>query len=197
MGYPDTLQKLIDAFGKLPSIGPKSAERLAYHILQTDIKEVNKFIDALSSVKTKVRLCTECFSPTMNDTCDICSEESRDRVTLCIVKNMGALNAIERTKKYNGLYHILDRIVSPHEGVIPEKERLNKLIDRIKLGVKEIIIATDTDTEGEITANYIARAIKKNGLKITRLGYGMPVGGTLEYADEITLTRALEGRKEI
>lgn len=173
------------------------AERLTYYILQMEESEVEEFIQALQGVKSVLKLCSECFSPADGDLCAICSNVSRDHATICVVRNLGAVNAIERTKKYNGMYHILEKIISPLEGITPEKKRINKLLDRLNNGVKEIILATDTDTEGELTANYIADLIKTKDIKITRLGYGMPVGGTLEYADEITLTRSLEGRKQI
>ncbi|MFN7182285.1 MAG: recombination mediator RecR [Planctomycetota bacterium] len=197
MIYPKKIRRLIDNFSKLPGIGPKMAERLAYYILKMDESEINEFADSIKSVKASLKLCSICYCPTEDDICEICKDDSRDKSMICVVKNMSAINAIERTKKYNGLYHVLDKIVAPLDGMSPEKERIDKLLERITNGVKEVIIATDTDTEGEMTSNYLAEFLKKKNVKVTRLGYGMPFGGTLEYADEITLARSLEGRKEI
>lgn len=197
MGIPEKLKKLAELINKLPGIGPKMSERLAYHIFQMDISEVRELVEAIESVKDKLNLCSECFLPTENKLCKICSDASRDRTVICVVKNVSSVNAIERTGKFSGVYLVLDKILSPLDGTSPEKGRIEKLLERISGGVKEVIVATDTDTEGELTANYIAQTIKTAGLKITRLGYGMPVGGSLEYADEITLSRSLEGRKEI
>ncbi|MDI6641411.1 MAG: recombination mediator RecR [Elusimicrobiota bacterium] len=197
MSISEKLKKLAELINKLPGIGPKMSERLAYHIFQMNVSEVRELIDAIESVK-KLNLCSECFLPTEDKLCKICSDASRDRTVICVVKNVSSVNAIERTGKFSGVYLVLDKILSPLDGTSPEKARIKKLLERISAGgIKEVIIATDTDTEGELTANYIAQAIKMDGLKITRLGYGMPVGGSLEYADEITLSRSLEGRKEI
>jgi len=197
MVYPKKLKRLIENLCKLPGIGPKMAERLAHYILKMNEQEIEELADSIKQVKTSVKLCSICYCPTEEDICSICRDESRDRTTICVVKNMSALNAVERTKKYNGLYHVLDKIVAPLDGMSPEKERIEKLLERVSNGVKEVIIATDTDAEGEMTSNYLAEYLKKKKVKVTRLGYGMPVGGALEYADEITLGRSLEGRKEI
>lgn len=200
MGHPKKIQRLINALRKLPEIGPKMAERLAYYVVHAGSEDVKDLVEAMSEVKAAIKLCRECFMPSEEEVCSICSDESRDGALLCIVGGQAAINAMENTKKYNGLYFVLDEVISPRAGLSPGKERLKKLVGQLK-DVKEIIIATDTDTEGEITANYIAEVIKSSGkgvgVKITRLGYGMPVGGSLEYADEITLSRSLEGRKEI
>jgi len=200
MGHTKKIRRLIDALRRLPEIGPKAAERLAYHIINTEKHEIAELSDAILDTNAAVMLCGECFAPSETEVCEICSDDSRDGAQLCIVGSPAAVNSMERTKKFNGLYFILDKVIAPRNGDAPGKERLEKLVKRVK-GVSEIIIATDTDTEGEITANYIAEIIKSSGngakVKITRLGYGMPVGGSLEYADEITLTRSLEGRKEI
>ncbi|OGS19097.1 MAG: recombination protein RecR [Elusimicrobia bacterium RIFOXYA2_FULL_40_6] len=197
MIHPKNLQRLIDAFQKLPGVGPKMAERLSYHILLNSASEADELIEAIQEIKSSLRLCSECYSPTEKDLCSICNDNSRDKSVICIVKNTSSLNAIEQTKRFNGLYHILDKIISPLDGTFPEKERIKKLIQRLDNGVKEVIIATDTDTEGEMTSNYLAELIKEKHVKVSRLGYGMPLGGTIEYADEITLSRSLDGRKEI
>ncbi len=197
MIYPEKLKRVINNLCKLPGIGPKMAERLAHHIMKMNESEINEFAESIKDIKTSLKLCLICYCPTENEICDICRDNSRDKSTICVVKNIAALNAIERTKKYNGLYYVLDKIVAPLDGMSPEKERIDKLLERITNGVKEVIIATDTDIEGEMTSNYLAEFLKKKKVKVTRLGYGMPVGGALEYADEITLARSLEGRKEI
>lgn len=173
------------------------AERMSYHILLNNSSEAEELIEAVKEIKLTLKLCPQCFSPTEKDLCSICSDNSRDKKVICIVKNNSSLNAIERTKKFNGLYHILEKIISPLDGTFPEKDRIKKLLDRLNNGVKEVIIATDTDTEGEMTSNYLAELIKEKKVKVSRLGYGMPLGGTIEYADEITLSRSLDGRKEI
>ncbi|MEW6041364.1 MAG: recombination mediator RecR [Elusimicrobiota bacterium] len=200
MGYPKKVQRLINALRKLPEIGPKMAERLANHIINSNGNEIKELTESILEAKTAIMLCKECFTPSEDDVCEICRDDSRDGALLCVVAGPAAINSLEKTRKYNGLYFIIDTVISPRNGRAPGKERIEKLLERTK-GVKEIIIATDTDTEGEITANYIAEIIKSSrksvNLKITRLGYGMPVGGSLEYADEITLTRSLEGRREI
>ncbi len=173
------------------------AERFSYHILLAGSQEIDELIEAIKEIKNSLKLCSECYTPTEKDICAVCSDNSRDKTLICVVKNTSSLNAIERTQKFNGLYHILEKIISPLDGTFPEKERVKRLLDRLEKGVMEVIIATDTDTEGEMTSNYLAELIREKGVKVSRLGYGMPLGGTIEYADEITLSRSLEGRKEI
>ncbi|MBU2483290.1 MAG: recombination mediator RecR [Proteobacteria bacterium] len=199
MSHPKNIQKLINAFRKLPGIGPKMAERLAYHLLADGRETAGDMAEALTGLQTSVRLCPVCFTPSDpsdEELCDACSDPSRDKGLICIVESVGALNAVERTKKYHGLYHIVDKVISPLDGTLIDRNRITKLFERLD-GVREIVIATNTDTEGEITANYIADMLRDKNVRVTRLGYGMPVGGSLEYADEITLSRSLEGRKEI
>ncbi|OGS23432.1 MAG: recombination protein RecR, partial [Elusimicrobia bacterium RIFOXYB2_FULL_48_7] len=169
----------------------------SYHILLNGASDAEELIGAIKEIKSSLRLCSECYSPTEGDLCGICRDNSRNRALICVVKNSSSLNAIEQTKKFNGLYHILEKVISPLDGTFPEKERVKKLLQRLENGVTEVIIATDTDTEGEMTSNYLAQLIKEKNVKVSRLGYGMPLGGTIEYADEITLSRSLDGRKEI
>ncbi len=193
-----TLQRLINAFNKLPGVGPKMAERLAYYVLQTDSEEISEFTRAIEDVKRTIVLCKQCFAPTEKELCKICSNEMRDHTTICVVEKIEDLMAIERTK-YNGVYHILGGALSPLDGHGPNSLRIKELLNRINGSndIKEIVIATNPNTDGEVTANYISDLIKPKNIKVTRLGYGLPMGGSLEYADEITLKRSFESRKEV
>ena len=192
------LQKLINALNRLPGIGPKMAERLAYHILHAEKEEISELARALEDVKRNIVLCKQCFAPSEKELCRICSDEARDHTTICLVEKIEDLISIERTK-YNGVYHILGGVLSPLDGQGPNSLRIKELLNRLNNsnGVREIIIATNPTTEGEITTNYISDLIKPKNITVTRLGYGLPMGGSLEYADEITLKRSFESRKEI
>jgi recombination protein RecR len=192
------LQKLVDAFNRLPGIGPKMAERLAYHILQSDPGQVAEFVRTIEDVKKNVMLCRNCFSPSEKELCRICSDDARDHTTICVVEKIEDLMAIENTA-YNGVYHILGGVLSPLDGYGPSSLRIKELLERLNgsSSVQELIIATNPTTEGEVTSNYISDLLKSKKIKVTRLGYGLPMGGSLEYADEITLKRSFESRKEI
>lgn len=193
-----TLQRLINAFNKLPGVGPKMAERLAYYVLQADSEEISELTRAIEDVKRTVVLCKQCFAPTEKELCKICSNGMRDPTTICVVEKIEDLMAIERTK-YNGVYHILGGALSPLDGHGPNSLRIKELLNRINGSndIKEIVIATNPNTDGEVTSNYISDLIKPKNIKVTRLGYGLPMGGSLEYADEITLKRSFESRKEV
>jgi len=190
------LDRLIKAFNSLPGIGPKMAERLAYYIVHTNNEEATELADAIREIKSKIILCKQCFAPSENEICSICYDDRRDHTTICITENIEGLIAIEKTKKYNGIYYILGGSISPLEGITTKDLKLDKLMNYTN-GAKEIIIATNPNTDGDITANYIAKMIRPKNIKVTRLAYGLPMGGSLEYADEITLTRSLESRKEL
>jgi recombination protein RecR len=193
-----TLQRLTNALNKLPGIGPKMAERLAYYVLQADSEEISGLTRAIEDVKRTVVLCKQCFAPTEKELCKICSNGMRDPTTICVVEKIEDLMAIECTK-YNGVYHILGGALSPLDGHGPNSLRIKELLNRINGSndIKEIVIATNPNTDGEVTANYISDLIKPKNIKVTRLGYGLPMGGSLEYADEITLKRSFESRKEV
>ena len=193
----DKIQNLISVLYKLPGVGPKMAERLAYHILHLSYEEIEELVNAILSVKSSVKFCKECFMPSDKDICTICSDETRDRTTICVIENVKDLLAIERTKKYNGIYHILGGSISPLDGLNAENLNIKELLSRINDIITEIIVATNPTTDGDITANYIKQLFKDKSIKITRIGYGMPLGGSLEYADEITLTHSLQSRKEL
>lgn len=191
------LQKLIECFRRLPGVGGKSAARMAFGILEMSRSQASDFCDAIMSVKDDIRLCSVCCNLSDKDLCDICSDEKRDRTTICAVEDTRAAAAIERAREYNGLYHILGGVISPMNGITPDKLHIKELISRLSdSGVKEVIIATNPTVEGETTAVYLSRMISPLGIKVTRLAYGLPVGGDLEYADGETLARALEGRVE-
>jgi len=193
----EKIQKLINELDKLPEIGPKMAERLTYHILETDNNEINALLNAIIDLKSTIKFCKICFAPSDKDICNICSDETRDHSIICVVEKIEDMLAIEKTKKLNCVYHNLSGCISPLDGIGPENLHIKELLKRIDKNIKEIIIATNATTEGDITANYIKDLLKKTGIKITRIGYGLPMGGELEYADDITILRALESRKEI
>ncbi len=193
----ESVSKLIQELNKLPGIGPKSAQRLAYHILRTPEEQTKELADAILSVKQKTRLCSICFNVTESDTCRICSNEQRDRTKICIVEQPQDILALEHTRAYQGLYHVLHGAISPTEGVGADNIKVEELINRLKDGsVTEVILATNTNLEGEQTALYLSKTISPLGIKVTRLARGLPFGTELEYADDVTLTRALEGRQE-
>jgi len=196
--YDGLVQELIDELGRLPGIGPKSAQRIAFHILQTESVDVTRLADVLREVKDKVRFCSICGNVTEQDTCSICRDPRRVQTTICVVEEAKDVAAIERTREYRGLYHVLGGAISPIDGIGPDDLRIRELMPRLADGtVTEVIIATDPNLEGEATATYLTRLLVQPGLRVTRLASGLPVGGDLEYADEVTLGRAFEGRRAV
>ncbi|MGO4341053.1 recombination mediator RecR [Pedococcus sp. 2YAF34] len=194
--YEGVVQDLIDELGRLPGVGPKSAQRIAFHLLQSDAVDVKRLVDALTEVKAKVRFCATCGNVAEGDQCKICADPRRDASSICVVEEPKDVVAIERTREFRGRYHVLGGAISPIEGVGPDDLRIKELMTRLASGeVTEVIIATDPNLEGEATASYLARFLRPMGLKVTRLASGLPVGGDLEYADEVTLGRAFEGRR--
>ncbi|MBQ8740097.1 MAG: recombination protein RecR [Clostridia bacterium] len=192
------LTELINQFSRLPGIGKKTAQRLAYSILEQPPERARQFADALVNAREKIHFCATCQSLTDLDVCQICSDERRDKSVICVVEDPRDVMAFERTREYMGVYHVLHGVISPLDNIGPDKLRIKELMSRLSDGtVKEIIMATNPTVEGEATASYISRLVKPMGVKVTRLAYGIPVGGDLEYADEYTLARALEGRNEI
>ena len=198
MYYPEPIAKLIDSFSRLPGIGPKTAARLAFHVLRMKEDDVIDFAKALVSVKRNLHYCTVCCNITDVDPCRICSDKSRDASVICVVQESRDLVAMERTKEFNGQYHVLQGAISPMEGIGPDEIRIADLLKRLSdETVQELILATNPNIEGEATAMYISRLVKPFGIKVTRIAHGLPVGGDLEYADEVTLSKALEGRREL
>jgi len=194
--YEGVVQDLIDELGKLPGVGPKSAQRIAFHLLQADPTDVRRLASALVEVTEKVRFCVVCGNVSADEQCQICRDARRDPAVLCVVEEPKDVVAIERTREFRGRYHVLGGAISPIEGVGPDDLRVKELVTRLASGeVTEIILATDPNLEGEATATYLARLLKPMGLRVTRLASGLPVGGDLEYADELTLGRAFEGRR--
>lgn len=194
---PEPIQRLIEAFHRLPGVGPKSAQRLAYHMLRAPEQEARALADALLDVKRRIHLCSVCMNITEQDPCSYCTDERRDRKTVCVVEQALDLLAIERSG-YRGLYHVLHGVLNPMDGVGPEDIHIRELILRLQDGVaQEVIMATNPSLEGEATAMYIQRLIGPAGVKVTRLARGLPSGADLEYTDDVTLARALEGRREI
>lgn len=192
------LAKLTEQFRRLPGIGPKSAARLAYYILEMEQSQVQALAQSILEAKEKIGYCSVCCNFTDTDPCRICEAHSRDRSTICVVEQPRDVAAIERARDYRGLYHVLHGALSPLDGIGPEDIRAKELLLRLQSGdVKEVIMATDPDVEGEATAMYIARLLKPMGIMVTRLAHGLPVGGDLEYADEVTLAKAVENRREI
>ncbi len=192
------LTELINQFSRLPGIGKKTAQRLAYSILEQPPERAKAFAEALVNAREKIHFCAVCQSLTDLDVCQICSDERRDKSIICVVEDPRDVMAFERTREYSGVYHVLHGVISPLDNIGPDKLRIKELMARLSDGtVKEIIMATNPTVEGEATASYISRLVKPMGIKVTRLAYGIPVGGDLEYADEYTLARALEGRNEI
>lgn len=195
--YPASLELLIEEFNKMPGIGHKSAVRLAFHVMNMPTEKVDKFISAINAAKSKVHLCSKCQNLTDKPLCDICSSEKRDKSVICVMESPKDVSALEKTREYNGLYHVLHGSISPIDGVGPEDIKIKELIARLSSEVTEVIMATNPTVEGEATAMYIARLLKPMGIKVTRIAHGIPVGGDIEYADEVTLQRAMEGRREI
>ncbi|CAN5369770.1 recombination mediator RecR [soil metagenome] len=194
--YDGIVQDLIDELGRLPGIGPKSAQRIAFHILQTETFDVTHLAEVLMTVKEKVRFCDICGNVTEQETCNICRDPRRSPATICVVEEAKDVVAIERTREFRGLYHVLGGAISPIDGIGPDDLRIRQLMQRLADGiVTEVIIATDPNLEGEATATYLSRMLMHLDLRVTRLASGLPVGGDLEYADEVTLGRAFEGRR--
>jgi recombination protein RecR len=194
--YEGPVQDLIDELGRLPGVGPKSAQRIAFHLLAADPVDVRRLVSALNEVKEKVRFCSLCGNVSEEEQCRICRDPRRDLSVICVVEEPKDVVAIERTREFRGRYHVLGGAISPIEGVGPDDLRIRELMTRLADGVvTELILATDPNLEGEATATYLARLVKEMNLKVTRLASGLPVGGDLEYADEVTLGRAFEGRR--
>jgi recombination protein RecR len=194
--YEGVVQDLIDELGRLPGIGPKGAQRIAFYLLAADPADVRRLVSALVEVKEKVRFCRTCGNVSESEECRICLDVRRDPTVLCVVEEPKDVVAIERTREFRGRYHVLGGAISPIEGIGPDDLRVRELMTRLADGtVTELILATDPNLEGEATATYLARLIKPMGLRVTRLASGLPVGGDLEYADEVTLGRAFEGRR--
>ncbi len=195
--YSGYIGKLIEELEKLPGIGAKSAQRMAFHIINLPPERVKRLADTMMEAKSNVRYCRDCWTLTDKEVCPVCSNPSRDKSTIMVVENTRDLAAYEKTGKYNGVYHVLHGAISPMIGIGPADIRLKELITRLEGDVDEVIIATNSSLEGETTAMYISKLIKPTGIKVTRIASGVPVGGDLEYIDEVTLLRALEGRIEL
>ena len=198
MQYPEPIAKLIESFMKLPGIGPKTAVRLAFFVLDMKEEDVLDFGKALVNAKRHLTYCSQCQNITDRDPCAICDDSSRDRSVICVVQDPKDVVAMEKMKEYNGLYHVLHGAISPVDGIGPEDIKIPELLQRLQDDtVQEVILATDPNIEGEATATYISRLVKPTGIKISRIAHGLPVGGDLEYADEVTLSKALQGRREV
>lgn len=196
--YEGIVQDLIDEFAKLPGVGPKGATRIAFHLLNSDHHDVTRLAEVLREVKEKVRFCKECYNVAQNEHCRICADNRRDQTSICVVEEPKDVLAVERTREFRGKYHVLGGAISPIDGIGPDDLRIKELMSRLASNsVSEVILATDPNLEGEATATYLARLLSPLGLKVTRLASGLPVGGDLEYADEITLGRAFEGRRQV
>lgn len=198
MALPEALARLVGQLSRLPTIGPKTAQRLALHILRMAEEEVRQLAEAMLEARARVKPCSVCFHLTDADPCAICTSPTRDPSVLCVVEDSRDVLALERSREFRGRYHVLQGAISPLDGVGPEDLRIRELIERLRTGeVREVIVATNPRVEGDATALYLARLIRPLGIKVTRLAHGIPVGGDLEYADEVTLARALEGRREL
>jgi recombination protein RecR len=196
--YEGPVQSLIDELGRLPGIGPKSAQRIAFHILKTSTVDAERLARVIREAKERVSWCRRCFNYAEGDLCRYCSDARRDGTVVCVVEEPRDIVAVERTAEFRGLYHVLQGAISPIEGIGPEQLRVKELLTRVTSdGVAEVILATNPNIEGEATAMYLAKLLAPAGIKVTRIASGLPVGGDLEYADEVTLGRALEGRREI
>lgn len=195
--YPIAIEKLIEEFAKLPSVGQKTAQRLTLHILNLPEDEVREFAEALVKARGTIKYCKICGNFTDNDPCSICSNPNRDQNTICVVEQPKDIMTLEKVKEFNGVYHVLHGNLSPMQGRGPQDIRIRELVARMRENIEEVIVATNPNIEGEATAMYIARVLKPLEVKVTRIASGLPVGGEMEYADEVTLSKALEGRKEI
>lgn len=197
MQQPDPIKRLIHAFSRLPGIGEKTATRLAFFVLDADDFVPRELAEALMEASSKVRLCSVCCNLTESDPCQICADTRRDSTVICVVESVPSLMAIERTGEYRGLYHVTHGVFSPLEGIGPDELHLRELVNRLRGDVQEIIVATNPSVEGEATALYIQRLCRPLGVKVSRIASGVPIGSDLEYADQVTLARALEGRREL
>lgn len=197
MSYPKPIQNLIEEFSKLPGIGPRTAVRFAFDLLRRSDRDLKLLSNAITNLKKETKICKNCFNISEKDLCEFCSNSKRDRSTVCVVEEAINIPSIENTKQYGGLYHVLGGVIKPNEGVGPDGLKIKELLERIKAsGIKEIIIATNPNTEGETTALYLAKLLKFHNMKITRLARGLSTGSDLEYADEMTISSALAGRRE-
>ena len=196
--YSPSIEKLIEAFEKLPSIGSKTAARLAFHILDASEQETNEFVSAILNAKKNLKYCSKCYNISDSEICPICSNKARDESVICVVEDVRDVVAMEKTHEFKGVYHVLHGSISPMNGVGPDDIKIKELLARLMDGkVKEVILATNPRVEGEATAMYISKLVKPLGVKVTRIAHGIPVGGDLEYTDEVTLSRALEGRVQL
>lgn len=198
MEYPASVAKLVNELNKLPGVGPKTAQRLSFFILKEPPEEAEKLARAIVEARRSIKYCSVCSSLTDTDPCSICRNSNRDRSIICVVEDPRDVISIERSREFRGIYHVLKGAISPMDGVGPDDLTISELLERLKGGeVREVVLATNSSVEGEATAMYIARLIQPMGIKVTRIAHGIPVGGDLEYADEVTLARAFEGRREM
>lgn len=198
MRYPLPIQKLLDELERMPGVGPKSAQRIAYWLLASEKDDANRLAEAITEVKETIHFCPKCFNFAQDELCEICADYKRDDSAICVVEEPRDVNAIEKTGEFRGTYHVLHGAISPLDGIGPDQLRIKELMERLGVEpIKEIVIATNPNAEGEGTATYLSRLIKPLGIKVTRIASGLPVGGDLEYADEVTLGRALEARREM
>lgn len=196
--YPAPLARVINELMKMPTVGPKTAQRLAFYLLQASREDVARLAGALEEMKEKMLFCSCCFNISDQDPCGICTDASRDHHTICVVGDPRDIVALERSREFRGTYHVLGGSISPIDGIGPDELRVRELLERLKTGdIRELILATDSDVEGEVTALYLGKLIKPLGIQVTRLAHGLPMGSDLEYADEVTLARAIEGRRPL
>lgn len=195
--YPRPMARLIEELIRLPGIGPKTAQRLAFFLINQTPTEVQNLAESIVEAKKRTNYCSQCFHLTEEDPCPMCLDSKRNQTFICVVEEPRDVIAMERTKSFNGIYHVLHGSISPLEGIGPNQLRIKELVARIKPNVEEVVLATDPNVEGEATAMYLARILKPIGVKVTRMAHGMPVGSDLEYVDEVTLSKALEGRREL
>ena len=196
--YAGPVQALIDELGRMPGVGPKSAQRIAFYLLKLPKEDAQRLAHAINEVKDRISFCTRCYNIAEGELCGLCLDERRDPTLVCVVEEPRDIVAVEKTQEFHGLYHVLQGAISPIEGIGPEQLRVKELLARVDAeGIKEIILCTNPNIEGEATAMYLARLLKPLGVRVTRIASGLPVGGDLEYADELTLGRALEGRREV
>ena len=196
--YAGPVQELIDQLGRLPGVGPKSAQRIAFYLLKLPKEDAERLAEAIVEVKARISFCRRCWNVAEGEFCEMCRDERRDPTIVCVVEEPRDIVAVEKTQEFHGLYHVLQGAISPIEGIGPEQLRVKELLTRVDAeGIKEVILCTNPNLEGEATAMYLARLLKPLGLSVTRIASGLPVGGDLEYADELTLGRALEGRREV
>ncbi|KKY02452.1 MULTISPECIES: recombination mediator RecR [Paraclostridium] len=196
--YSGPISRLIEEFSKLPGVGRKTAQRLAFHVINMNMNDVEALSNAIVEAKKEIKYCSICYNITDKDPCSMCSNKNRDSGIICVVEDPRDVAAMEKTKEFHGQYHVLNGVISPMDGIGPDMIRVKELIQRLgNQEVREVIMATNPTIEGEATAMYIARLLKPMGIKVTRIAHGLPVGGDLEYADEVTITKALEGRREI